>query len=132
VSLAARAAVTWLALFVVMFANGTFRVLVLQPRLGEDRARQLASLTGLALALIVSWIFVRLSPEATPRRMLGVGLAWLACTVAFELLFGRYVSGMSWRMLLADYDVAGGRLWPLVLVGVGLGPWLWAVVARRG
>jgi hypothetical protein len=40
VSLVVKAVVAWFALFVVMFTNGIARVLVLQPRLGEHRARQ--------------------------------------------------------------------------------------------
>ena len=130
-SLGAKAVVAWLALFAVMFANGAARVVVLQPRLGEDRARQLASLTGLALVLLVSWVLVRVSPEATSAQLFRVGVAWLACTVAFESLFGHFVSGMSWRALLADYDILRGRLWSLILIGVGLGPWLWGAVGGR-
>jgi hypothetical protein len=118
----AKAVLTWIALFVVMFANGALRVLVLQPRLGEDRARQLASLSGLALVLIASWVLVRSSPEATSSQLWRVGIGWLGATVAFELLFGRFVSGLSWSALLADYDVTRGRLWALILIGIGVGP----------
>ena len=50
-TLAAKAALGWLLLFVVMFANGAIRVVILQPQLGEDRARQVASLSGVALVL---------------------------------------------------------------------------------
>jgi hypothetical protein len=129
--LAAKAVLAWLVLFVVMFANGAARVVALQPHLGEDRARQVASLTGLVLVLLVSRRFVRLVPEATSSQLLRVGLGWLTATVAFELVFGRFVSGMSWRALVADYDLPRGRLWSLVLIGVLLGPWLWGARGRR-
>jgi hypothetical protein len=62
---------------------------------------------------------------------LWVGAAWLASTVAFELVFGHFVSGLSWSALLADYDIMRGRLWSLILVSVSLGPWLWGAVRRR-
>jgi hypothetical protein len=117
-----KAAVAWLALFALMFANGALRVLVLEPRLGEDRARQLASLSGLALVLLVSSVLVRGSPGATSSQLWRTGLAWLGATVAFEFLFGRLVSGLSWSALLADYDVTRGRLWALIPLGVGVGP----------
>jgi hypothetical protein len=45
-------------------------------------------------------------------------------TLAFEFSFGRYVSGLSWRTLLADYDLSQGRLWPLLLLTTLLAPWL--------
>jgi hypothetical protein len=123
--------VAWLALFVVMFANGAARVIVLQPRLGEDRARQLASLTGLSLVLLVGALFVHLAPEATSQELWEVGVAWLACTMAFEFLFGHFVSRMSWSALLADYSILRGRLWSLVLLGVGLGPWFCGAIGGR-
>jgi hypothetical protein len=131
VNLGAKAMVAWLVLFVVMFANGAARVIVLQPRLGEDRARQLASLTGLSLVLLVSGLFVRVAPEATSRELWEVGVAWLACAMAFELLFGHFVSKMSWSALLADYNILRGRLWSLVLIGVCLGPWFWGAISGR-
>jgi hypothetical protein len=42
-----------------------------------------------------------------------------------ELLLGRFVSGLSWQALLADYDILRGRLWSLILAAVCLGPWFW-------
>jgi hypothetical protein len=130
-TLPTKATLAWLLLFVVMFANGAVRVLVLQPRLGEDTARQVASLSGLALVLVVSCLFVRASPLAKPAELFWVGVAWLCATVSFEFLFGRYVSGLSWQALLADYDVLRGRLWSLVLISVCLGPWLCGTFRTR-
>jgi len=49
---------------------------------------------------------------ASAETLLGVGLLWLALTVSFELLFGRYVAGARWKALLADNDLLRGRLWP--------------------
>ncbi|HWC29335.1 MAG TPA: hypothetical protein VG845_04550 [Dehalococcoidia bacterium] len=127
----AKATLAWLLLFVVMFANGAIRVLVLQPQLGEDLARQVASLSGVALVLLVSWLFVRASPGARPAQLWWVGVAWFGATVAFEFLFGRFVSGLSWQALLADYNVLRGRFWSLILVSVCLGPWFWGTVSAR-
>jgi hypothetical protein len=117
-----------------MFANGTIRVVALQPQLGEERARQVASLSGVVLVLIVSRLFVRHAQEARPSQLLWVGLAWLAGTMVFEFVFGHFVSGQSWSTLLADYDITRGRLWSLILVSVCLGPWFWGAVSgkRRG
>jgi hypothetical protein len=127
----AKAALTWLILFVVMFANGAIRVLVLQPQLGQALARQVASLSGVALVLLVSWLFVRVSPEARSAQLWCVGVAWFSATVAFEFLFGRFVSGLSWQALLADYNILRGRLWSLILLSVCLGPWFWGTVRAR-
>jgi hypothetical protein len=131
VSLTARAIVTWFILFAVMFTNGAARVLVLQPRLGEERARQLASLMGVALVLVVSWLFVKATPQATLGQLVWIGVGWLAGTLGFEFVFGHFVSGLSWTALLADYNILSGRLWSFVVLSVFLGPSLCGVVARR-
>jgi hypothetical protein len=142
-----KAFLAWFVLLVLMFGNGVVRVGVLQPRLGEDVARRIASLTGVAIVLAFSGLFVRglvtpmrgaLAPRGSVGSfaggLLGVGALWLALTLAFEFGFGHYLSGMSWQALLADYDLLHGRLWPLVLIATLLGPWLWglALGRRRG
>ena len=45
-------------------------------------------------------------------------------TLAFEFGFFHYIMGVPWEILLADYNVAKGRIWPLVLAADLLAPWL--------
>jgi len=119
----------WLLLLVVMLTNGTVRVLLLQPRLGEDTARRVATVGGVLLVLGFSWLHARRAGPATSSEWLAVGALWLALTLTFELGFGR-LSGQSWEALLADYDLSRGRLWPLVLAATLVGPWLGSRLAR--
>ena len=67
--------------------------------------------------------FVGSLDRRSSSRLLSIGLLWLSLTLAFEFGFGR-LSGLSWEAMLADYDVAGGRFWPLVLLTTLLAPWL--------
>lgn len=113
-----------------MFTNGAIRALVLEARLGEDLARQVASLTGVLFVLVASWFFVRASPRAGSRPLLWVGAGWLAATLAFEFILG-FVSGLGWRAMLAEYNIIRGRLWSLIVLAVFLGPWLCGAVAGR-
>jgi hypothetical protein len=131
-SLLVPALIMWLVLLAAMMVNGTLRVLVLQPRLGEDLARQVACLSGIGILLALTVPFVGAAGDVRTRALFGVGALWLALTVAFEFVFGRHVSGASWESLLADYDLRRGRLWSLVLVTVLFAPWLVSVVRRRG
>jgi hypothetical protein len=103
---------------------------VLQPRLGEHVARQVASLLGMCIILAVTAPFVRWLGKPSSAELLGVGLVWLVLTVAFELLLGHYVAGATWETQLADYNLLRGRLWPLVLLTTLLAPWLWGQPAR--
>ena len=127
-SLPARSLLMWLVLLAAMMGNGVIRVLVLQPWLGEGLARQVACVSGVAMLLALAVPFVGRIGNVGSRALFGIGALWLALTVAFELLFGRYVAGASWESLLADYDLSEGRLWPLVLFSVLLAPWLASLV----
>lgn len=50
----------------------------------------------------------------------------------FELGFGHWVAGHPWQRLLADYDLAAGRVWALVLLWVALTPLAaYELAARR-
>jgi len=121
----------WLVLLVAMMGNGFSRGLVLEPRLGEQVARQVASLLGVCIILALTGPFVRRLGSPGSGRLLEVGLLWLVLTVAFELLLGHYVSGATWKTQLADYNLLRGRLWPLVLLATFGAPWLWGRILRR-
>jgi hypothetical protein len=47
--------------------------------------------------------------------------------VAFELLGGHYLFNRPWAVLLADFNLAAGRLWVLVLAATLLTPVLWCI-----
>ena len=114
----------WLVLLVIMFTNGIVRVGVLQPRLGEEPARRVATLVGIGLVVAFAYAYVRRTPGQTGPERLLVGVVWLALTLAFEFGLG-LAAGRSWGEMLADYDLARGRLWPLVLVATLLAPVAW-------
>jgi hypothetical protein len=125
------AVLTWLLLAVVMFANGAVRVLVLQPRLGEALARQVATVSGIGLVLLVTFFFVRHLDRPSPGDLVQVGGLWLVLTLLFEFGMG-WVSGASLETMLADYDLRQGRLWPLALFVIFAAPWLWGAALGSG
>ena len=124
----APGSLAWLGGPLIGIANGTLRELAYKDRVGELTAHQLS--TGSAIALFAGYfeLLARRRPLTSTREALEVGIAWLALTVAFEFGFGRGVAHTSWDELLADYDLRKGRLWPLVLAWIALGP---AIVRAR-
>ncbi|KAF0205909.1 MAG: hypothetical protein FD173_598 [Gallionellaceae bacterium] len=111
----------WFVLLVVAIINGGLRDLTYGKHVPELLAHQISCVTGIALFAAVISQFVRRWPPASAREAWFIGALWMALTVAFEFLFFHYVAGHSWEVLLANYDMAGGRLWPLIL--------LWVLVA---
>jgi hypothetical protein len=58
----------------------------------------------------IRWIGARL-----PSESLMVGAIWLVLTVAFEVLFGRFVMGLNWERIDADYNMLNSGLMPIGL-----------------
>jgi hypothetical protein len=92
------------------------------------RAHQVSTLTGgIAFATYI-WGLSRVWPLESAVQALGIGLMWVAMTVAFEFLFGRYAARRPWSALLADYNLLAGRVWVLLLVWLAIAPyvfWRW-------
>ena len=125
--------VAWLGGPLIGIANGTLRELGYKDRVGEPTAHQLSTASAIGLFAVYFELLARLRPLTSTREALQVGGAWLALTIGFEFGFGRGVAHTSWDELLADYDVRKGRLWPLVLAWIALGPAvLRAAHERRG
>jgi hypothetical protein len=104
---------------------GIMRELWLVPQLGEQTAHQLGTLIVTAAFLVVIGTFVH-RMELDTDEALVIGIGWLAGAIAFEFGLGRYVDGLSWGRLLADYDLTRGRLLLLVWLTVGIGPYVFA------
>lgn len=117
-----RALAVWLLFLITAIVNGAVRESILRPAFGDKRAHVISTLSLSSLILVGAWLtapFVRYDSTAAAW---GVGVLWVALTLAFEFLAGRFVFGKSWDVLLADYDVMQGRIWPLVLVVTLLAP----------
>jgi len=119
-----RALLVWLLIMAAEFVHGIARIVLLQPRLGDLQARQVAVFTGSAIIFAVALACVRWIGAATTRELPGVGMLWVVLTVAFELLFGRLVRGYSWRRIGSDYSLIEGGLLPIGLAVLMLSPLL--------
>jgi hypothetical protein len=92
----------------IAVANGASREAWLVPRLGEHRGPQTS--TVLLIVLLSAYIaaVMKLWPARSSRQAIAIGALWLVLTLAFEFMLGRFVSGLSWREMLAEYDLASG------------------------
>jgi hypothetical protein len=119
-----RALTIWSALLVFAILNGGLREAVLAPRFGAPVGHVLSTLV-LCLAIVaLSYFTTPWIHPVTPRQASAVGLLWLTLTLAFEFGFGA-LRGRSWAELLADYNLARGRVWVFVLITTAVAP-VWA------
>ena len=122
-----RAVLVWLIILLLAILNGGLRQELLIPRLGEQVGRVLSPIILAVLVLLAAWIFTPWIRPATTRDAWLVGLFWLGLTLAFEFLAGHYLFGDPWERLLAEYNVARGRLWVFVPMTTLIAP----VLVRR-
>ena len=119
----------WLALAVLISANGFVGALVVAPRVGEYPAHVYKTIVAIALVLLASRVYALFaSGPGSSRAAWRAGLIWLTATAAFEFLAGHYLFGNPWEKLFADYRLWQGRLWVLLLLALLLGP---SLMARR-
>lgn len=121
----------WLVLVIAAIGNGIIRQAFYANYLGDLRAHQLSTLTGIVLFGLIIWGLSRLWPLPSSRVAWAVGVIWLGMTVAFEFLFGHFVAGHSWSTLLHDYNILANRMWLLVLAWVTIAPYLFYRVRLR-
>lgn len=128
-----RALALWPAFIVVAIMNGLFRESVLNRFAGASAGHILSSVMLALLVIVVTFLFMRRPvAEHTTRELWIVGGMWVVLTIAFEFLFGRYVTRSSWDSLLHEYNILAGRAWVLVLAAVAVAPRLTkAFILRR-
>ena len=83
--------------------------------------------SGLLLAILVFLIALASVPlfdASDGKCYIIVGLVWLALTLAFELLFGRFVVGKSWHEIMQVFHLHKGDLFIIVLLATLFSPWL--------
>ncbi len=119
-----RYLVAWFVMLAVAMVNGALREYTYGRYVSELSADQLSCVTGILLFAVVIHQYVKSWPPASAREAWYIGLFWMALTVAFEFLFFHYVGGEPWEVLLANYDMSEGRLWPLILLWVAVAPFL--------
>lgn len=122
--LTARIIAIWLVMIVAEIAHGITRALTLVPLVGQFRSNQLGVFTGSAILLAIATLSIRWIGPTRRRDLLQAGVMWLVLTLAFELLFGRFVVGLSWQQLSADYNLLQGGLMPIGLAVLFVAPWL--------
>tara|TARA_R110002073_G_scaffold43606_13_gene121636 strand:+ start:6760 stop:7185 length:426 start_codon:yes stop_codon:yes gene_type:complete len=120
--IAPRSLAIWFVLIALEIVHGILRAIVLVPFVGEFRSNQIGVFTGSAIILAITYFTIRWIGAQRPYQLLLVGLIWLVLTVAFEVSFGRFLVGLSWERIAADYNMLEGGLMPLGLLFLFVSP----------
>jgi len=120
----------WVPMVAIAMVNGALREATYGKRMTELRAHQLSTLSGIVLFTVYIWGVTTVWPLQTSGQAVAVGVTWLVLTLAFELLFGRYVAGHSWSRLLQDYNILAGRVWVFIPTWVAVAPYVFYLGGR--
>jgi len=117
-----RAVLSWLVILLLAVLNGALRQGLLIPRIGERAGHIVSTLLLSAIILGTTWLLLPWIETASARDAWIIGALWVVLTIAFEFLGGHYLFGDSWEQLLAEYNLAQGRIWILILMTTLLAP----------
>lgn len=117
-----RATAAWLLILVLAILNGGLREAFLVPRVGNPAAQLVSGVILIGCIVAVSVLLVPRTGAQSRGQLAGIGVLWLALTVAFEFGFGLAVQGKSWPELLAAYTFQHGNIWPIVLLATLVAP----------
>jgi uncharacterized BrkB/YihY/UPF0761 family membrane protein len=115
--------IAWFPMVIIGILNGVLRKACYETALGELRAHQVSTLSGVILFGLYIWLLSRQWHLESSQQAFLVGVIWLLMTVGFEFLFGHFVAGHSWNRLLHDYNIFEGRLWVLILIWITIAPY---------
>jgi hypothetical protein len=127
-----RSLVIWLVLIGAETVHGILRAILLVPLVGEFRSNQIGVFTGSAIILVIAYFTIRWIAAKGAFELLMVGFIWLILTVAFEILFGRFVLGLSWERIGSGYKVWDGGVMPLGLAILFFSPIVAAKLRANG
>jgi hypothetical protein len=111
-----RVIATWCVLLGVAVVNGGFREAWLVPSLGAAPAHVISTVMLCGLIAMTAWLALPAIGIVSSRQAWAAGAAWALLTLAFEFVGGHYLFGTPWTVLLADWNVVEGRIWPMVIV----------------
>lgn len=126
-----RALSVWLIIIFCESVHGTLRQVLLAPRVGDFRARQISFFTGMLLIFGITCLFIRWIRAESTQRLLIVGLLWLTLTVLFEFGLGLLILGYSWNRMFEDYDLSRGGLMGFGLLFMLFAPLMAARLRNR-
>lgn len=115
----------WVLILLAMIANGAMRELALVRLMPAQSAEIVSATIGIAIILTMTRFLLRPIAGRSVPAMIGASATLVLLTAAFDLMFGHYVAGTSWRMLAAQYEIWNGRPWLAVLGTLAFMPFLW-------
>lgn len=119
----------WLLIIPLAILNGIVRESLLIPFLGETYALILSGVLLSIMIFVIALIFIPRLKYSSSGKYLKVGLLWVILTLGFEFGLG-FLRKMSFSEMMKVYDITTGNLWLIIVLFIGLVPWLVAKLKK--
>lgn len=120
----------WLSFIPFAIGNGMFREAILVPYIG-GYALPVSGILFIAYIFAVTYIFIPKMHLQQKQQAVLIGVFWMCLTISFEFLFGWSI-GKSTSMLIEGYDITTGNLWILIVLTMGITPWIMYTCKGKG
>ena len=117
----------WISIIPLAILNGGLRQKILDPLFGEKFANPISGLILCILIFFVSLIFIPRLGKGNTRIYLIMGIIWVSLTIIFETILGLFM-GNTFKEIINAYNVTTGNLWLIVVVFMGIVPFLVAKI----
>ena len=124
-----RAIVVWLVIVFAESLHGAARRLLLEPYLGDLRARQVSVFIGSIIILAIAILFIRWIRATRIGQFIAIGILWVLLTIGFEIGLGLLL-GYSWERIASDYKIQEGGLMSIGLLFMAFTPLLAAKIRK--
>ncbi len=95
--------------------HGIVRNAVVAPRLGTKKAKQLSLISGTLILFVICYFWIPNLGIDAAGALLAVGLFLAIFMGLFDIVLGRYIMKLRWRIVLRDFDLRQGNY---LLVGL--------------
>lgn len=119
----------WLLIIPLAILNGALRDRVVAPLVGIKYALPISGITLCLLIFLISLLLIPRLGKGDKKTYWNIGILWLILTVIFELIMG-LSTGNTFEEMIKAYDVTTGNLWTVIVLFVGIAPWLTAKIKR--
>lgn len=117
--------IIWFGFFVLAFLNGTLREVFIKKIIMEPWAHHLSALTGILFFTVYLYFVWEKTKIQTEQEAILIGVYWFVLTILAEtFIVSRFIGKQSWKEILNNYNLFAGQLWPLVVLWIGIMPYL--------
>ncbi|WP_017297820.1 hypothetical protein [Nodosilinea nodulosa] len=95
--------------------HGILRNAVVAPRLGTKKAKQVSLISGTLILFAICYFWIPSLGIDSVGGLLAVGLFLAIFMGLFDVVLGRYLMKLRWKMVLRDFDLRQGNY---LLVGL--------------